>query len=492
MKTEHDTLQKIEENAIEKKTKNEGKKSKEKRENDLGRDPIGSLLVRLALPSITAQLVNMLYNIVDRIYIGHIPGLGATALTGVGVCFPVILLISAFSSLVGMGGAPRAAIKMGQGEDRSAEKVVGNCLTVLLCFSAILTVFFLFAARPLLLAFGASSQTLPYGLSYLNIYVCGTVFVQLGLGMNPFISAQGFAKISMMTVLIGAAINIVLDPVFIFGFSMGVRGAALATVIAQMVSATWVLKFLLGSKTKLRIRKENLCPKLSIILPVLALGVSPFIMQSTECLVNIALNSSLHRYGGDLAVGAMTILTSVMQILSMPVLGMTQGGTPIISFNYGAGNVKRVKRAYFLMLRAILIFTCTFWASVMLFPKFYVSIFNTNPDLLATASWALRIYMGGTFLLGLQTGCQQTFLALGQAKVSLLLALLRKIILLIPLVYILPQILTDQVFAVFLAEPIADVIAATSTGLVFLVQFRKILRRMEKKTPLPEASAREL
>lgn len=486
MKKEQEELQQREDQTGKTKAK------KKKRNNDLGKDPIGSLLLRLALPSITAQLVNMLYNIVDRIYIGHIPGVGATALTGVGVCFPVILLISAFSSLVGMGGAPRAAIKMGQGEDESAEKVVGNCLTILLCFSVVLTVFFLFAGRSLLLLFGASSQTLPYGLSYLSVYVCGTVFVQLGLGMNPFISAQGFAKFSMMTVLIGAAINIVLDPVFIFGFSMGVKGAALATIIAQMVSAVWVLKFLTGNRTRLRIRRENLRPKLKIILPVLALGVSPFIMQSTECLVSIALNSSLQRYGGDLAVGAMTILTSVMQIFNMPVLGMTQGGTPIISFNYGAGNVHRVKRAYFLMLRAILIFTCSFWASVMLFAKFYVSIFNTNPDLLSIASWALHIYMGGTFLLGLQTGCQQTFLALGQAKVSMLLSLLRKIILLIPLVYILPHFFTDQVFAVFLAEPIADVTAAISTGLVFLVQFRKILRRMEKKTPLPEASDREL
>ncbi len=450
--------------------------------NDLGTGRIGSLLFRLAVPSITAQLVNMLYNIVDRIYIGHIPGVGAAALTGVGVCFPIIMLVSAFSSLVGMGGAPRASIKMGQGDYKGAEKVLGNCVTTLVVIAAVLTAVFLLSGRELLLAFGASEGTLPYGAAYLNIYVCGTIFVQTALGLNPFISAQGFAKVSMMTVLIGAALNIILDPIFIFACGMGVRGAALATILSQMVSAVWVLRFLLGPKTEIRIRKENLRPAKAVVLPVLALGISPFIMQSTESLVTISLNTSLQKYGGDLAVGAMTILTSVMQILNMPMMGLTQGSQPIVSFNYGAGNQERVKKAFRLLMISMLVFTCTFWAAVMLFPQMFVILFSSNDDLMGISVWALRIYMGGSFMLGVQMGCQQTFLALGQAKVSLILALLRKIILLIPLVYILPYFLSDKVFAVFLAEPVADVIAAVSTGVVFTFQFRKILHGMDKRS----------
>lgn len=450
---------------------------------DLGSGPVGRLLFRLALPSITAQLVNMLYNIVDRIYIGHIAEVGKTALTGVGVTFPIIMIISAFSSLIGMGGAPRASIKMGQGDDEAAERVLGNCFTSLIGVAVVLTGLFLLTNEPLLLLFGASQDTLPYALSYLNIYVCGTLFVQVALGMNMFISAQGFALISMATVLLGAVINIVLDPILIFGLGMGVQGAALATILSQAVSALWVVCFLFGRKTKLRIRRNNLRPRLGIMLPVLALGVSPFIMQSTESLVNIALNSSLQRYGGDPAVGAMAILSSLMQLLSMPLLGLTQGAQPIISYNYGARNQDRVWKTFHLLFLSCVIFSSAFCVALLTFPAVFIQIFNNDPSLVSITAWAARIFLAGTAFTGVQTACQQTFLAVGQAKVSLFLALLRKIVLLIPLVYIFPLFIPDQVFAVFLAEPVADILAASTTFVTFQIQFRRILARNAAAPP---------
>ena len=446
-------------------------------ENPLGTERIGRLLCRLALPAVTAQLVNMLYNIVDRIYIGHIPDVGAAALTGVGVTFPIIMIITAFSSLVGMGGAPRASIKMGQKDDAGAEEIMGNCLTVLMGISVVLTAVFLVFGRELLLLFGASSDTIGYASDYMNIYVCGTIFVQLALGMNAFITSQGFAKTSMFTVVIGAAINIALDPVFIFVFDMGVQGAALATVLSQAVSAIWVVRFLSGKKTKLKIRRQYLRPKASVMLPVLALGVSPFIMQSTESLVNISLNSSLPAYGGDMAVGAMTILASLMQVLSLPITGIAQGAQPIAGFNFGAGQNDRVKQTFKLLLIASLTFSTAFWLSIMLLPQVFISLFNNDPQLMEVSVWAVRIYMGGAFALGAQIACQQTFIAVGQAKVSLILALLRKVILLIPLIYILPNFFSDKVFAVFLAEPVSDLLAATVTVITFSFQFRRILAR---------------
>ncbi len=446
-------------------------------ENPLGTERIGRLLCRLALPAVTAQLVNMLYNIVDRIYIGHIPDVGAAALTGVGVTFPIIMIITAFSSLVGMGGAPRASIKMGQKDDAGAEEIMGNCLTVLMGISVVLTAVFLVFGRELLLLFGASSDTIGYASDYMNIYVCGTIFVQLALGMNAFITSQGFAKTSMFTVVIGAAINIALDPVFIFVFDMGVQGAALATVLSQAVSAIWVVRFLSGKKTKLKIRRQYLRPKASVMLPVLALGVSPFIMQSTESLVNISLNSSLQAYGGDMAVGAMTILASLMQVLSLPITGIAQGAQPIAGFNFGAGQNDRVKQTFKLLLIASLTFSTAFWLSIMLLPQVFISLFNNDPQLMEVSVWAVRIYMGGAFALGAQIACQQTFIAVGQAKVSLILALLRKVILLIPLIYILPNFFSDKVFAVFLAEPVSDLLAATVTVITFSFQFRRILAR---------------
>lgn len=448
-------------------------------ENKLGEKSIGKLLINMAIPAIIAQLVNILYNIVDRIYIGHIPAIGAAALTGVGVTFPIIFIITAFSSLIGMGGAPRAAIKMGEKDEETAEKILGNCFTALIGISVILTIVFLLFSSKLLLLFGASAETLPYALSYLNIYVCGTIFVQLTLGLNSFITTQGFSKISMFTVAVGAIINIILDPILIFGFDMGVEGAAIATVISQFVSAAWVLRFLTGKTTKLKIRRKNLKLQRSIITPVLLLGISPFIMQSTESILNVSFNSSLQHYGGDIAVGAMTILSSLMQIMYLPVSGLTQGAQPIISFNYGAGNYSRVKATFRLLAISAFCYSFLLWLIMMLLPRQFISLFTSEKNLIEYTAWALRIFIGIAFLMSLQSCCQQTFLAVGQAKVSILLALLRKMVLLIPLIYIFPIFFEDKVFAVFLAEPIADFIAVVVTVITFSIQIKKIL--VEKK-----------
>ena len=447
-----------------------------KRQTDLGKDKIGGLIIRLAVPSIAAQLVNALYNIVDRIYIGHIDVIGSTALTGVGVTFPLILIISAFSALIGMGGAPRAAIKMGAGDNEGAEKILGNCTSVLIGLSVVLTTVFMIFRDPLLMAFGASENTIGYASDYMEIYLIGTISVQLALGLNSFISTQGFATTSMATVLIGAVTNIVLDPVFIYGFNMGVKGAAIATILSQTLSAIWVVIFLTGKKTKIKIKLSNFKPERKVIFPALALGMSPFIMQSTESLVVVTLNSSLQGYGGDLAVGAMTIISSIMQLVYLPMQGLAQGAQPIISYNYGAGNKERVKKAFKMFITISLSYSVVMWLFVMLLPQLLVRIFTSDAQLMETASWALRIYMAGIFALGAQTACQQTFVSLGQANVSIILALLRKIILLIPLVYILPLFLADKVLGVFLAEPFADVIAATVTTIVFAVKFPKILK----------------
>lgn len=443
--------------------------------NKLGTENIGRLLFSLAVPSITAQLVNMLYNIVDRIYIGHMAQIGPQALTGVGVTMPIILIISAFSSLIGMGGAPRAAIKMGEQNNKDAEKILGNCFSVLLIISAILTFIFLMFGEKLLWIFGASKDTIQYGLEYLNIYVVGTIFVQLTLGLNSFISTQGYAKFSMLTVVIGAVTNIILDPILMFGLNMGVRGAAVATVISQALSAAWVLRFLTGNKTKLKIRKENLKVNKAIIAPVLLLGISPFIMQSTESLLNVAFNFSLQKYGGDIAVGSMTIMASMMQILHLPLVGLTQGAQPITSYNYGSKNNERVKSTFKLLIKSAFVYSIIMWLLMIIFTDVFVSLFTSDTALKEYAVWASRIYLATAFVMAAQNSCQQTFVALGQAKVSMFLALLRKIILLIPLIFILPNFFENKVFAVLLAEPISDFIAATVTTITFAVQINRIL-----------------
>ncbi len=447
-----------------------------KRSNDLGNDSVGRLVVRLAVPAIVAQMVNALYNIVDRIYIGHIADVGDIALTGLGLCFPIIMFVSALAALVGIGGGSRASILMGDGDQHGANEILGNCAVLMLMISVGSTVLFQLTKEPLLYLFGASGNTIPYALSYLEIYLWGSVFVQIALGMNNFITIQGFSTISMATVLVGAAVNIALDPIFIFGLNMGVRGAALATVIAQSVSAAWVIAFLVGKRTKMRLQLAFFRLKRSVILPVVALGVSPFIMQSTESLVTISFTSSLYRYGGDVAVGAMTICSSIMQFLCMVFMGLAQGAQPIIGFNYGAGKVDRVKQAFRILILSSLIYAGCMWGLIMALPHVFVGLFNSKAELVEITVWALRIYLACFFLLGIQFSCQQTFVALGQAKVSLFLALLRKVILLIPLIFILPRFVGDKVFAVFLAEPVADLLAAAVTGTVFFVQLPKILK----------------
>ena len=458
-----------------------------KRENDLGRDPVGKLLLRLAVPSVTAQLVNALYNIVDRMYIGHIEGVGDLALTGLGVCFPVLMFVSAISSLVGMGGGSRAVVRMGEGKEDQANAILGSCTALLNVLAVIATAFFQIVKEPMLLMFGATPETIGYASDYLTIYLWGSIFVELSLGLNFFITAQGFSTMSMATVLIGAVTNIVLDPILIFGFNMGVKGAALATITAQAESAVWVGRFLPGKRTKLKLQNRLFRVNFGVLAPVLALGVSPFIMNSTESLVNIAFNSSLKAYGGNPAVGAMTICSSIMQIFFLLLQGLAQGAQPIIGFNYGSGQLDRVKQACRLLVTCALTFSCAACAALELFPGLFVGLFNDKPELVEVAVWALRVYAGGMFILGIQTSCQQSFVALGQAKVSLFLALLRKIILLIPLILILPHVLSDQVFAVFLAEPVADIAAAITTGSMFLWRFPRILE--QRKRALAEKRA---
>lgn len=445
----------------------------------LGTQPVGKLLTKLAAPAIAAQIVNLLYNMVDRIFIGHIEGIGKLALTGVGVCFPLIMIISAFAALVGMGAAPRASIFMGKGDKNAAENIMGNSFTLLIAVSLVLTAVFLLFAQPILMTFGASENTIQYALDYIRIYSLGTVFVQLTLGMNAFISAQGFAKISMMTVLIGAVLNIILDPVFIFGFNMGVKGAALATIISQCVSMLWILKFLTGPKTELKIRRRYLKPNPKVFLPCMALGLSPFIMQATESLISVCFNSSLLKYGGDIAVGSMTILTSVMTFSILPLQGLCQGSQPIISYNYGAKNTIRVKKAFRLTLASCLAYSFIMWALVMLFPQGFIRLFNNDAELVTFASRALRIYMAVNCVFGAQIACQQTFIALGNAKCSLFLAVLRKIILLIPLIYILPLFMADKTTAVFLAEPAADILAVSCTVILFSREFKKAMAKLQ-------------
>ena len=444
------------------------------KEADLGSDRIGGLLFKLALPAILAQVINLLYNLVDRMYIGHIPREGSAALTGVGVAMPVIMCISAFAALVSMGGAPRASIMMGKGKQDEAEKILGNCTTMLVVVALFLTGIIQLWGKDILMVFGASNITISYAWNYMQIYSVGTIFVQLALGLNAFINAQGFAGIGMLTVVIGAVCNIILDPVFIFGFHMGVRGGALATILSQGVSCVWIVCFLLGKRTTLRLKLKNMAPELSVMGPCITLGVAPFIMQFTESVLNICFNTSLLKYGGDIAVGAMTILSSIMQMSVLPVQGLTQGAQPIIGFNYGAKKTDRVKKTFRLLLVSCVGYTVGIWLICMLAPGLFIGIFTSSSEMVRFSKWAIRIYMACSLVMGVQMACQQTFIALGNAKTSVFLALLRKVILLIPLIYILPCCFSNKLFAVFLAEPVADVIAVSTTALLFFREYRRL------------------
>lgn len=455
-------------------------RQKEKKEANLGEDRIGGLLFKLALPAILAQVINLLYNLVDRMYIGHIAEVGSVALTGLGVTMPFIMCVSAFAALVSMGGAPRASIMMGRDNKEEAERILGNCTSMLVLVAVIVTMVSQIWGQDILLLFGASESTLPYAWAYMQIYSLGTIFVQLALGLNAFINAQGFARTGMLTVVIGAVCNIILDPIFIFGLHMGVRGAALATILSQGVSSVWIVRFLLGKETTLRIRKGNLKIRPKTVGPCIALGVAPFIMQFTESVLNICFNTSLLKYGGDVAVGAMTILSSVMQMSMLPIQGLTQGAQPIIGFNYGAKKMDRVKKTFRLLFVSCVAFTAVIWLICMILPQAFILIFTDQAELIAFTKWAIRIYMAVSVIFGVQISCQQTFIALGNAKTSVFLALLRKVILLIPLIYILPAFMEDKLMAVFLAEPVADVIAVTTTSILFYRTYRTLDREQEE------------
>ena len=451
----------------------------EKNNQYLGTEPLGKLLFKLAVPSVVAQIINMLYNIVDRIYIGHMAEGGSLALTGLGVCMPIIMVVSAFAALVSMGGAPRASIAMGRGDNSAAEYILGNCFVLQIIISAILTSALLIWDRDLLLAFGASPDTIEFAVGYMDIYATGTIFVQLTLGMNAFITAQGFSKTSMYTVLIGAVSNIILDPVFIFGFGMGVQGAALATVISQCISCVWVLFFLSSEKTILKLKKENMHLEAKVILPCLALGLAAFIMQSSESIISISFNTSLLKYGGDIAVGAMTILSSINMFAMLPLQGLGQGAQPIVSYNYGAKDAKRVRGAFRLLLKSSLIYATALWLIIMLLPQVFTSLFTTNAELAAFTQSAMRRYFAVMFMFGIQIACQMTFTAIGSAKSSIAVAVVRKFVLLLPLIYLMPAMFpADKAMAVYLAEPAADFIAVTFTAILFSIQFKRAMDKL--------------
>ena len=443
------------------------------REERMATDSVGRLMVSMTLPAIVAQIINILYSIIDRIYIGHMKGVGANALTGVGVTFCITMFVSAFSAFISNGAAPLAAIWLGKGDREHAEKILGNSTSFLVICTVLLMVFFYAFQRPLLYMFGASDATIGYATDYLSIYLAGTLFVELALGLNAFIICQSQSKTAMLSVLIGAVANIILDPIFIFGFHMGVRGAATATVISQALSAAWVVGFLLSKRSSLKIRKD--CMKLDggILKSVFSLGISPFIMNATESFISIVLNHGLQLYGGDMYVGSLTIMQSIMQFFSAPLNGFTQGMTPIVSYNYGAKNFERVKLLYRWLIGMCFGFRFLTTAAVMVFPCFFAGFFTNETELVLLTGEVMPIFMAGMLVFGLQNGIQPTFLALGQAKVSLFIAVLRKIILLIPLAIILPHFF--GVMGVYYAEPVSDTLSAVTASVLFLCNIRKIL-----------------
>lgn len=444
-------------------------------------EPVGKLFFKLALPSVLAQLVSLLYNIIDRMYIGHMEDVGSVALTGVGLCMPVICIINAFTMLIAMGGAPHTSIAMGREDKDRAEKILGNCVVSLVGISVILTVLFLFIGKELLMLFGASRETIIYAMPYMQIYVTGNVFVMGSLGLNQFITTQGFTRFSMINVITGAVCNIILDPLFIFVFGLGVRGAAIATILSQALVTVMALHFLTGKKTFLKIRKKHFLLEKGIMLPVFALGLAPFIMQATEAALNISFNYSLQKYGGDVAVGAMTIASTVMQMFWLPSSGIGQGAQPIISYNYGAKDKERLKKIVRLMFIVMEVYFLIGWAAVELFPQFFIRMFNSSSkELFDMTMVALRVYVASLGLFGLQSGVQQVFVSTGQAKASMFIACLRKVILLIPFIFILPLFMSNKVLAVFLAEPVSDFISVVTATCIFLWKFPKLVKQMNE------------
>lgn len=453
------------------------------KEDKLGTEKMSKLMASMAIPSIIAQIINILYNIVDRIYIGHIPGVGAAALTGVGIVFPIVTLLSAFSAFASSAGAPLASIRLGMGDRKGAERILGCSVAFLILSSVILMGIFYLGCRPFLYMFGASDATIPYGESYLKIYLVGTLFVELALGLNAFIIIQGHSQIAMCSILIGAILNLILDPIFIFLFGWGVKGAAIATVISQFVSGAWNVGFLIGKKATLKIRKEEIRLEKKLVWSIASLGVSPFIMRSTESLISIVMNRQLQIYGGDLYVGSLTIMQSVMQLMSAPTAGFTQGVQSIVSYNFGAGKFDRVRTAYRCMIGGCLGFGFVISLLVMVFPGFFGRLFTTDEELLNLVCRIMPVFFTGMLIFGVQQGIQPTFLALNQAKASLFIACLRKVILLVPLALILPRFF--GVMGVYYAEPVSDVISAITASALFFRSIGKILtpeylRRMKK------------
>lgn len=453
----------------------------------LGTEPVTPLMIKLIIPAMTAQIINLLYNIVDRIFIGRIPEIGDVALTGVGVSYPILLLISAFAAFVGMGGAPIASMSMGAGDMQRAEKVLGCGVLMIIGFSAVLTVVFSVFKEPILYAFGASEQSIVYAVDYVSIYVWGTIFVQIALGLNTFITAQGKAKVAMASVMIGAVINIALDFLFILILGYGVKGAAFATIIAQGCSAVWVIRFLCSEKSALRIRKENLKVDKRIIFSIMSIGIAPFIMQSTESLVNITLNKNLQEFGnlsfvggGDLYVGVMTIQQSVLQMIMLPLQGISQGTQPILGYSFGAKNYDRVRETFRKLITATVFHTCFFSFLAITFREEVAQIFTEEPAWIETCAVTMPIIFGGVWALGIQHACQTTFMAMGQAKTSLFLACLRKIILLVPLAIILPRV-TGDVLSIFVAVPIADILTSFTTLCIFMYRRKELLPKGEKE-----------
>ncbi len=436
--------------------------------------PVRKAFFRLALPTVAAQLINILYNLVDKMFIGHIPGVGKQALAGVGVTAPVILAISAFAALVSMGGAPKASIFMGKGDNEQAEKVMGSCAWMLIVLSVVLTAFMLIFGKMILQLFGASDNTILYATDYMNIYCVGTLFTQLTLGLNAFITAQGKTLISMCNVAVGAVTNIVLDAILINGFGMGVKGAALATVIAQGVSTCFVIHYLIKPTSQLKLRLKNIRFERKLLLPCILLGTSPALMQLTENMVAISFNTSLQKYGGDIAVASMSILTSIMQFVMLLLPGLVQGAQPLLSYNLGAKNISRVKKTFRLLLICCLSGSFLIWLVCMLIPQNVASIFTDDVPLITYTGKSMRIYLVMLLIYGIQVACQYSFVALDQAKKAIFLTIWRKIILLIPLIFILPRILSGSAMGVFLAEPIADTIAICTTAPMFYYYYRKL------------------
>lgn len=448
--------------------------------NDFSQGSMPRNMLQLAIPMTLAQLINVLYNVVDRMYIGHIPETGMISLTGLGVTFPLIMIVSAFTNLFGQGGAPLCSIARGEGDIDRAERIMGNSFTLLLISGVVLSILGLLLKRPLLYMFGASDATFPYANDYITVYLIGSIFVMIGLGMNYYINSQGFARVGMSTVLLGAIANIILDPIFIFLFDMGVRGAALATILSQALSALWVLRFLCSSRAILRLRLKNMRLEAPIVKRITSLGLSGFTMSCTNSLVQIACNASLQQFGGDLYVGIMTVINSVREIISMPISGVTSGAQPVLGYNYGAGKGRRVKEGIRFMIIVCVGYSLFVWALVMLFPSLFIRIFNQDPQMLAIGQSSMRLYYMGFFLMSMQFIGQSTFVALGKSKQAVFFSLFRKVVLVVPLVLILPHLFGLGVNGVFLSEPISDLLGG---GACFVTMMLTVWPRLHDTKP---------